>query len=527
MTVLLVDDQISILSGLISGVNWNALGVTSIRTANSAAQAKEILKTERVDVLLCDIEMPGENGLSLLRWARTQNMDLVCVFLTSHADFLYAKEAIQLGCFDYILQPARYDDIQATVIRALNHAKSTSVKKELEHYGIYAKNNPASLFQDLFSDWIAGGVLPSEKLCSILQQFGRDLTPDSECTTIVGHLLRWHAEPWATAEWTYGLNNIIMEVYDTSGCGVIPFSINHTAVGWFVYAVEKNFSKPGLPLSILNHAYLAISQYFPCDFAFYVGHAVPLEQASPQAKQLMQFKQDNVFQKSGVFSLEAQEAAPQADIGIDAVQMRRWGELLVEGNGQLLQDEILQYVGRLSEKGQLSYRFLHSFWLQFQQIVLNTLWHKGIDAKAFLPILAQGENAQSIQAIQKTVKLLAEQFYQPDTPQDEKKVIKQIERYVEEHLDQPLSVSDVASALFMNSDYLSRLFKSERGMPLKDFIITEKMRSAQHLLQTTTLPVGVIASKLGYENLAYFSQAYRKAMGITPTNERKQGASTK
>ena len=72
MTVLLVDDQVSILSGLISGVDWKALGVTAIRTASNAAKAKQILEGEPVDILLCDIEMPGENGLDLLRWARNR-----------------------------------------------------------------------------------------------------------------------------------------------------------------------------------------------------------------------------------------------------------------------------------------------------------------------------------------------------------------------------------------------------------------------------------------------------------------------
>ena len=55
MTVLLVDDQISILSGLISGLDWNNLGITSIKTADNAAQAKEILRQEPVDIMLCDI----------------------------------------------------------------------------------------------------------------------------------------------------------------------------------------------------------------------------------------------------------------------------------------------------------------------------------------------------------------------------------------------------------------------------------------------------------------------------------------
>lgn len=139
MTVLLVDDQISILSGLISGIDWNALGVDAVRTAGNAAQAKKILGQEQVDVLLCDIEMPGENGLTLLRWARSKGMDLVCVFLTSHADFLYAKEAIQLGCFDYILQPARYEDIQGAVKKS---PKQGTGRSERQGAGILRDSCP-------------------------------------------------------------------------------------------------------------------------------------------------------------------------------------------------------------------------------------------------------------------------------------------------------------------------------------------------------------------------------------------------
>ena len=74
----------------------------------------------------------------------------------------------------------------------------------------------------------------------------------------------------------------------------------------------------------------------------------------------------------------------------------------------------------------------------------------------------------------------------------------------------------------MNPDYLSRLFKNEKGISLKEYIIQQKMQSAQVLLRTTSLPVSIIASKLGYDNFSHFSQAYRKKMGISPTDERKQ-----
>lgn len=229
-----MDDQISILSGLISGLDWNNLGITSIKTADNAAQAKEILRQEPVDIMLCDIVMPGENGLSLLRWARNRGMDFICVFLTSHADFLYAKEAIQLNCFDYILQPARYDEIQATVSKAIARAKTSGIEKQLEQFGAVAKNHAAGLFQNLFSDWVNGKPLAIPTLQSVLRQLGQELFEDSECFFIWGHLLRWHAEIWSTHDWVYALNNMMTEFYAPPQYGALSFSIDHASLGWFI-----------------------------------------------------------------------------------------------------------------------------------------------------------------------------------------------------------------------------------------------------------------------------------------------------
>lgn len=214
MTVLLVDDQISILSGLMSGLDWDALGITSVRTAGNAIQAREILEKERIDVLLCDIEMPGENGLSLLRWARRQGMDFVCIFLTSHADFMYAKEAIKLNCFDYILQPARYEDIQSTVAKAIQRVKKEHAEKELEQYGTLAKLHTPGLLQNLFSDWAAGKTLSISALRDVLRRLGKEVTPATDCFSIWGHILRWHTLPWPAQEWNFALNNIVTEVYE-------------------------------------------------------------------------------------------------------------------------------------------------------------------------------------------------------------------------------------------------------------------------------------------------------------------------
>ena len=63
MNVLLVDDLPAIVESLKNGVNWQKIGVKKVYCANSVKEAKLLLMNFSIDVLLCDIEMPEENGL--------------------------------------------------------------------------------------------------------------------------------------------------------------------------------------------------------------------------------------------------------------------------------------------------------------------------------------------------------------------------------------------------------------------------------------------------------------------------------
>lgn len=124
MKILIVDDQSAVLRGLEKGIGWETLGFSQVHTANSAAEAKLILINYDIDILLTDIEMPEENGLELFRWTRSRFPNLVGVFLTSHADFGYVKEAMALGGFDYILQPARFSEVERVLFSAAEKARS-------------------------------------------------------------------------------------------------------------------------------------------------------------------------------------------------------------------------------------------------------------------------------------------------------------------------------------------------------------------------------------------------------------------
>lgn len=72
MKILVVDDQPDVVAGILDGVNWRALHVEKAYSALSAAEAKDLLLREKIDILLCDIEMPGESGLSLFHGCKSR-----------------------------------------------------------------------------------------------------------------------------------------------------------------------------------------------------------------------------------------------------------------------------------------------------------------------------------------------------------------------------------------------------------------------------------------------------------------------
>lgn len=99
--------------------------------------------------------------------------------------------------------------------------------------------------------------------------------------------------------------------------------------------------------------------------------------------------------------------------------------------------------------------------------------------------------------------------------------IEQLVRYIHDNIENEIRRTDIAGHFHLNPDYLARIFKKETGTTLKEFTTNERISIAKSLLQTTTLPVGMVAAKVGFGSLSHFSKVYLKTTGLTPTEERQ------
>lgn len=136
MRLLIVNDEVIAAKGLMVGIDWKNYGIEEVAVAFEAESAKEKLREKSYDILLCDIEMPGENGIDLVKWVREQGMDIEVIFLTCHADFEFAQEAIRLKSQNYILLPAAYETVAQEIQKVV---KTLEQKREAEKEQRYGK----------------------------------------------------------------------------------------------------------------------------------------------------------------------------------------------------------------------------------------------------------------------------------------------------------------------------------------------------------------------------------------------------
>jgi two-component system response regulator YesN len=93
----------------------------------------------------------------------------------------------------------------------------------------------------------------------------------------------------------------------------------------------------------------------------------------------------------------------------------------------------------------------------------------------------------------------------------------EILNYIHKNIQKNITRKDVAEAVYLNPEYLSRLFRKEKGMKLSDYILQEKMNIAKLMLETTDFSVSIIASKVGYSNFSHFAQSFKRLFGVSPS----------
>lgn len=519
MNILVVDDQIHVIEGIYHGVDWKKLGIDHVYTALNAPDARNIIREQDIDLLLSDIEMPEESGLDLLRWVREQKNPLKCIFLTAHADFDYAKTAVSLGGFDYILQPARYSDIEKVLLKAICEIDREKEQQKYSAYGKMFLEERNKLVEHVVFYWFTSPeeTISMDQNWEELRKMGIEIDREQRLLSICVQVFAWTKDPWEKDMVRYVLNNILEELLADFHKKTLVSYVPKGKYYILVYGGEKT-DMEALDDKLQQFASVA-SQFLGWNAAMYIGESL-FTDIPDTLMRLQQMDENNIAQQQGIFYLENQSERRTAKFAKEP-DYRAWEHLLVQGYGKQVDEEAGVYLDMISSVYTDAAAVLLKFYEHFIKVVHLAEAKTGTSIEG--EITEEHHDLwvrayESVDSMKKLVRLVSISFSKEE--KDAKGQIEKVKEYIYQNLDQDLRRDEIAMEIFVNPNYLSSKFKKEEGISLKSFIIQEKMKMAQRLLRSSELPVSIVALKVGYSNFSHFSQAYRKQFGISPTDER-------
>ncbi len=106
----------------------------------------------------------------------------------------------------------------------------------------------------------------------------------------------------------------------------------------------------------------------------------------------------------------------------------------------------------------------------------------------------------------------------------ENQYFDEAKKYIEEHMGENLTVEKIAKAIHVSKNWLYRTVKQGAGMGVSEYINSLRIIRAKELLRDTKMSVKEISDSLGFSATAYFGKVFKKCVGISPLNFRKQSS---
>jgi two-component system response regulator YesN len=136
VNLLIADDEMVIRRGLLS-LDWNSIGIDEVMCASNGDEARQLLLSTSIDLMISDIRMPGCSGIELAALIKEHSMDTAVVLLTSFSEFDYARSALKSGVYDYLLKPVAPSEllksVQTVKNRLVHKRQQEDVLKSLKN----------------------------------------------------------------------------------------------------------------------------------------------------------------------------------------------------------------------------------------------------------------------------------------------------------------------------------------------------------------------------------------------------------
>lgn len=536
INILLVDDESYVTESIAKTIPWSEIGIGAVYQAASAIEALDIMEQQDIDILVTDIRMPEMTGLELIEQVKERWPSIRTILLTGYSDFEYAKQALKLQATDYLLKPVNDEQFITCISEQISQLRDEWKRVEEIHQLMYSRKGEHSVLQRQFMhDILLGRTYSSTTLAAKLEQYGIKLEYGQSAmmltVQLAGRFIEMDRDSVRLIE--YAVGNIAEEIFP------YPYQVWHSSTPHdcvvIIIALPESAEKRLFELVHVQQLCQLFQQQVSndlkggisivmSDWFTFPNNISQLYREALTALYRIQLHETKLV----TFDTLTHSHLPMNQVLEELYKPPTFIHLLESGQWQAAKEKLSGLFQANAMQNQTRESIYEAF-IAISNGIIYVAHKKGVDLRKIDP---QGSNLLFDRELISTatnlrswsdelIDTLQLHFDESDSYQ-KKHIIKQVQDLVNRELGVDTSVKTIADRVYLHPVYLSKLYKSETGESLGDFIIRMRMEKAVYMLKSTNKKIYEITTELGYQNPQYFSKIFKKYYGCTPNEFRDQ-----
>lgn len=527
--IMLADDEGIVIDSLRFIIEKEFNNTCEIESAKTGRGAIELTETFRPDIAIMDIQMPGINGIEAIKEIKDRNPQMIFIIMTAYDKFNYARDAVNLGVFEYLNKPIDRKIIAEVLTKAMKviderrekRSQELIIKEKMETVIPIIENG--LIYDILFHENFQEDINNFKNLLEINQDYGYmavlvcgDEQEGLHMTNAVGASVR--------IQMMYrGLRDTVKEHLN---CYVGSAMGNKVTILIPNDNLEMEYSNRVKVIECARQIVKDLRTNHNFQFRMGIGSVKKLEnllESYNEALEALLYTDGSVVHADDVpLKVKYEENYPiELEKGLFAAIDSKDTSLAVNTAGKFFDWMNKSYPDDVDDIRLKVMEFV--LWAEHLVYEQGGSVYKFQSRKNYLSTIM---GLDSLMEIRKWfIDKIEESCRIAQTQKDEQSdsIISKARKYIDDNYSQSdISLDEVSREVDISPYYFSKLFKEETGKNFIEYLTDIRIDKAKELILTTNLSMKEICAEVGYADPNYFSRNFKKNVGVTPT-EFKEG----
>ncbi len=530
LKIMIVDDEFYFREAIKISLPWNELGFEICGEAKNGRDALEKVEAYKPEIIIVDINMPIMDGLEFVQHLREKNNDIKIIILTGHSEFNYARQAVKLEVFNYLLKPVDEEELKKTLLDLKNIIeKEVIIKTEMDRLKQQVRES-IPLLKDKFLNELLRGNLSKKDSGTIKRMEYLKVNSSSDYYLAVTIELDTDDE-WDDDDkqlWKFAVSNIADEIlsekYEFDRCYDNDDRIC-IIIGTKNNGDKKNFLS-GLECK-LEWIRSLVAKYMDFSVTIGVGETRnDLFDVYDSYKESIVALKNKVTVGKNKVILYSSVAEPGIKVNLFSVEQR--SQLLMSmrlANEKEVDACITQIFDRMRCEN-IHYELLYVICIELISVCYEFIIEIGASLEEIFPdkqfsIIGRLQLKKSINEMEEWIRQIYRHTLETIKRNKSSKasiMIGDVKKYIRENYhNYELGIDEIAKNLFINYAHLCFIFKRDTGVTINEYLTEFRIRKAKELFDRGNTLVLDVAGKVGYADANYFGKCFKKYYGIPPS----------